>query len=813
MLKKILLIIIILSNLLHAYGQITLTQKEKIFIQNHPTITLGTGDSWAPFIMKNSSGQNIGYDNDILKIINKVTGANFVQVLGNWSQIQKNAKKHKIDGLSTLGVYEERKKWFNFSNIYITLPKMVLVKQKNQLNIQSNVDLNGKTISIHKGNMIDKKIADKFKNSKIIYANTVEETLKQVIYGKADATFGNSATTYILSKLGLPYLDFAYQLDDKLELAFAVRKDWPEAISILNKGLSTISEFKKTKLKQAWFGRINNTYNKNIFSKEEEIYLKGKKQITMCVDPDWMPYEKLEDGKHIGMVADYFNIFQKEIGIPIKVIVTKTWSETLAVAKNRKCDIISLAMKTEKRKKYLNFTKPYVEMPFVLATKPNVSFINNLDKLKKEKIGVIKGHAINEILRKKYHNINIINVKNISEGLQKVVNGELFGFIDNIASIGYMLQSNFLNELKITSKFDEKWKLGIAIRSDDLILLNIFNKVISILSPHIKQDILNNYVSIKYEQGFDYSLFWKIFGAIFILAIGLLVRYITISKYNKEIEKYIIMIDNNVLISSSDINGKITHVSKALCRLTGYTKNELIGKGHNIFRHKDMPESVFENMWDTLKSGKFWQGEVKNLNKDGSHYWANIKINLDYNKNKTLKGYTAIRNDITDKKQIEKLSLTDTLTQIPNRRYLDKEYELELKRAQRYNTIFSIIIIDIDFFKQVNDTYGHQVGDDILIQVAQLLNQNIRNTDILGRWGGEEFFIISPETNIEESKNLASKLKDVIEYFDFPVVRSITCSFGLSQYNQKDEKNDTFKRADKALYQAKKSGRNRVITS
>ena len=277
-------------------------------------------------------------------------------------------------------------------------------------------------------------------------------------------------------------------------------------------------------------------------------------------------------------------------------------------------------------------------------------------------------------------------------------------------------------------------------------------------------------------------------------------------------EKYLTMIDNNVLISSSDIDGNITYISKALCKLTGYSKEELIGKNHSIFRHIDMPDSAFKDMWDTIQSGKSWQGEVKNLNKDGSHYWANVKINIDHYEDKTPKGYTAIRDDITDKKQLEKISITDSLTKIPNRRYLDENYEIELNRAKRYENLFSIIILDIDLFKDVNDAYGHQVGDDILVKVAKLLKENIRSTDILGRWGGEEFLIISPETDIEEAKNLALKLKDKIEYFDFPIVRSITCSFGLSQYIQKNEDDDTFKRADKALYKAKKSDRNRVIT-
>jgi len=811
MFKKILWIILLLSNFLYAYNEITLTQKEKEFIKNHPTITLGTGDTWAPYIMKDQSGQNVGYDNDILTIINKVTGANFVQVLGDWSQMQTKAKNHEIDGLSTLGIFEKRKEWFNFSNIYITLQKMVLVKQKNPLNIQENEDLDGKTIIIHKGNMIDQNMADSFKNSKIIYADTVEDMLKQVIYGNADATFGNGATTYLLGKLGLPYLDFAYGLGDKLELAFAIRKDWPEAISILNKGLSTISEFDKIKLQQKWFGGNDSKHKKEIFTKIERAYLKEKKEITMCIDPDWMPFEKLENGVHIGISSDYFKIFTKDIGIPIKIIPTNTWTETLQKAQNRTCDIISIAMKTEKRKKYMNFTKPYMQAPLVLATNHNVKFINDFIELDGKSIGAVKGYAISELIHNKYPLINLIDVANIEDGLNKVKDGELFGFIDNLATIRYQLQTKFINKIKISGKFDLAWELSVAVRNDDLTLLSIFNKSIKNLSPINQQNILNKYFSIKYEKVFDYSLFWKIFAFLMIFVIIFYFRYRTIKKYNEKIERYFKVIYEHVLISSADLNGDITDISQALCRRTGYTRDEIIGKNHSIFRHKDTPDTTFKDMWETILSGKIWQGEIKNLNKDGSFYWANAKITPVFDKKGNIKWFNAIRQDITDKKTLEKLSVTDTLTQIPNRLYLDTHYKKEIDRAKRYNTTFSIIIIDIDFFKDVNDTYGHQIGDTVLINVANILKNSIRELDILGRWGGEEFMIICSETNIKNAEILANKIKNTIEYYDFPTVRSITCSFGVSQYIESDQSEEAFKRADEALYLSKNSGRNRVI--
>jgi diguanylate cyclase (GGDEF)-like protein/PAS domain S-box-containing protein len=374
-----------------------------------------------------------------------------------------------------------------------------------------------------------------------------------------------------------------------------------------------------------------------------------------------------------------------------------------------------------------------------------------------------------------------------------------------------MFQKKFIGELKISGKVNDKWQLGVGVRNDDLILLSILNKAIQNLSTQQTQKILNNYIGIKYEKGFDYSLFWKIFTFFIILIFVLLIRNRNINSYNEKIKKYLEMIDNHVLISSTDKDGFITEVSNALCKLTGYTKKELIGQNHNIFRHKDMDKAIFKTMWETILSGKTWNGEIKNIKKDGTVYWINAKITPDFNKYGNIKGFTAIRENITDKKILEKTTLTDSLTQIPNRLYLDNNYKIELERAKRYKSVFSIIIMDIDLFKNVNDTYGHQVGDKVLIEIAIILKNNIRKLDILGRWGGEEFVIICPEVNASQSEMFAKKIKDIIEYYDFSTVRSITCSFGISQYIYDDTNEETFKRADKALYMAKNSGRNKVI--
>jgi len=161
-------------------------------------------------------------------------------------------------------------------------------------------------------------------------------------------------------------------------------------------------------------------------------------------------------------------------------------------------------------------------------------------------------------------------------------------------------------------------------------------------------------------------------------------------------------------------------------------------------------------------------------------------------------------------KELEELSITDPLTKLYNRRKIDEMLAYETERAHRNRSSFSVILLDIDKFKDVNDTYGHQVGDAILIQISQLLSNNIRKIDTLGRWGGEEFFIISTEGYGNKAAEFAEKIRSIIEMHDFDEVGKVTCSFGVTHYIEGDTQDSILQRCDKALYKAKNSGRNCV---
>lgn len=159
---------------------------------------------------------------------------------------------------------------------------------------------------------------------------------------------------------------------------------------------------------------------------------------------------------------------------------------------------------------------------------------------------------------------------------------------------------------------------------------------------------------------------------------------------------------------------------------------------------------------------------------------------------------------------LEVAANTDRLTQLYNRQYLDTIIEKEHARAARYQTAFALILIDCDHFKAVNDTHGHQVGDTVLGEMARLLRETVRASDIVGRWGGEEFLLVLPDTGITSAARLSEKLRQTVEIHEFPVVKHKTASFGVALLKPGEEINDFISRVDQALYRAKLNGRNRV---
>ncbi|NQY94981.1 MAG: diguanylate cyclase [Campylobacteraceae bacterium] len=290
-----------------------------------------------------------------------------------------------------------------------------------------------------------------------------------------------------------------------------------------------------------------------------------------------------------------------------------------------------------------------------------------------------------------------------------------------------------------------------------------------------------------------------------------------------EIKGFHKILDENIISFSVDTRGIISYASEAFCTISGYSKEELIGKSHNIIKHPDMPVSLFKEIVLAITSSQTWKGEIKNLKRDGSHYWVSAVLEPIFDKKRSIVGYSAVQQDITDKKIIYELSITDGLTSLYNRRYFNDIAQGIIEQTMRNKEVFAFLLLDIDNFKKYNDTYGHQAGDEVLISISKSLKSTFkRSDDIIFRLGGEEFGILINAKTIDDVMALSELARTNIESLQLEhtnntPVKVVTASFGIGiisrKYNKKLHYLDAlYKNADDALYKAKDNGRNTIVS-
>lgn len=295
-----------------------------------------------------------------------------------------------------------------------------------------------------------------------------------------------------------------------------------------------------------------------------------------------------------------------------------------------------------------------------------------------------------------------------------------------------------------------------------------------------------------------------------------------------------------VAVLLTDIHGNIEYVNPYFSQMTGYGLNEVIGKNPRIIQSGNMPPEIFSEMWENIQSGKIWRGELLNKKKNGETYWEVEVIAPVTDADGTIVNYIAIKEDVTAKKEsdiklheaydrleeqmkeiqglqneLREQAIRDPLTKLHNRHYLKETLSRELSRAMRERYPISFLLLDIDHFKRVNDTYGHAVGDFVLRELSDHLAEFTRTGDIICRYGGEEFLVAFPNTKEGDAFFIADRLRESIQgtpiYVEHHAI-SITISAGISEFPTHGQyEAQILENADKALYHAKYNGRNQVV--
>ena len=280
---------------------------------------------------------------------------------------------------------------------------------------------------------------------------------------------------------------------------------------------------------------------------------------------------------------------------------------------------------------------------------------------------------------------------------------------------------------------------------------------------------------------------------------------------------------NDVIIvtKAQPIDGagpEIVYVNEAFTRLTGYTPGEALGKTPRILQGPRTDPGARQRIRDALTRGQPVRIEILNYSKTGQEYWLDLNIVPLRNDAGEITHFAAIERDLTQRKQEEaqlfQRATTDALTGIHNRGYFLERARNEFTRAARLGRPLAVIIFDIDQFKTINDTHGHEAGDKVLVRIVDTARSVLRQIDILGRIGGEEFALALPEARLAEALSAAERLRATIGRTPVTIGAkklTVTASFGVSERRPADTTIEALlTRADRALYAAKAAGRNTV---
>ncbi|MCD4839486.1 MULTISPECIES: GGDEF domain-containing phosphodiesterase [Neobacillus] len=277
----------------------------------------------------------------------------------------------------------------------------------------------------------------------------------------------------------------------------------------------------------------------------------------------------------------------------------------------------------------------------------------------------------------------------------------------------------------------------------------------------------------------------------------------------KELADIKFALDQSSIVAITDQDGIITYVNETFCKISKYSKNELIGKTHKVVNSGYHTKEFFKEMWNTIQRGEVWKGEIKNKAKDGSFYWVKSTIVPFLDNEGKPHQYISIRQDITKQKEIEEKNFYyvhhDALTGLRNRRCFNKDLSKWITETEQ----MALLFLDLNRFKFVNDTLGHSIGDQILRDVAKRLSDHLNGKSELYRFGGDEFIIVIKNRTPDEVRTLANEIIKQLEepFFHEKEKLYLGASIGVSFFP--DDGNDIESlviKADMAMYKAKKGG-------
>jgi diguanylate cyclase (GGDEF)-like protein len=601
------------------------------------------------------------------------------------------------------------------------------------------------------------------------------------------------------------------------------------------------------------------------FTAKELAWLNKHPVIRVGVDRDFAPYEWIdEQGQYRGIAADYISLLEKRLGVHFEIIGDKPWHEIQQMAYRGELDMLSCLNKTLDRAKYLDFTPNYVANPIVIVNARRNGYIGSLTNLTGKTVAIERGYFTHENLEKNYPDIKLLVVNSTGEALDKVVVGEADAYVGDAAYTNYAMKKQQLLSLQFAGQTPDSSAYRIGTHKSVPELHSIITKSLNTLSQEDRQAIEAYWMGLTIQSGVERDTIIKVSLVVALIFLAFLYRLYRLRQTSKVLQtkasllelakenfhtqidalNKIITVDSQQLEIARVSVWLLNHDNSAITCQALYNQGEISNEAL-MLESKDYP-----HYFKTLNDSGFIAADDAHLDPSTTefteHYLIPLGITSMMDTPIRIQGkvigivchehigakrqWTLEEEEFTRsiadlcsqvvlendrKQQQEKLNLMahyDVLTGLPNRALFTDRFNQSIAHSNRTENILAVCFLDLDNFKLVNDNYGHEVGDKLLIQVSHRLKETIRDEDTVSRQGGDEFALLL--NDIESDYQCIQTIERVHQALAQPYIiddipHNITASTGMSLYPLDDGGVDTLLRhADQAMYQAKLAGRN-----
>ncbi|EIC23555.1 transporter substrate-binding domain-containing protein [Thiorhodovibrio frisius] len=652
---------------------VELSAEERAWLAANPDILIGTARTWTPYVQTTSSGEAVGIEPDILARIKVLTGANIRLVLGEWSEMVRQAEQGELYGLALSAKHPERAETFLFSKSPYRLSRYVYAR--DGASVTRMEDLSGQRVGYLDGNLAELKTLQRWPEIVPVSFSSNQAIATALLKGEVDAAISSISLLLTIREDLFPDLEIAFSIPgSEVDLRYSIRKEYPLLLSIIDKALEAIGPREIDAILDKWGGLPPTLVSTLKLSDEGRLQLSARERdyldttlFRRATARGWPPLSFIgNDGRVVGMSEDYWALVKHKLRLKEDTLAPVDFAEVLQSMRQGEVDIFASTTRVSPREAYALFTDSYEGYPIAIAMRRDSGFITDAATLQGQVVAVGKNYSAYHLLKARYPGIEFLPVRDTRAAIAAVAAGEAFAAVDILPVLQYQIAARNDPEVLLSGVTDLMFKLQIMVSQEHARLVPLLNLAIAAITPEERIEISKKWMwrDVVTAREIDYGLLWRVTG------IGLLV-ILAILYWNHQLARQIrqrkhaegqlqetgerlrsILASMEDLVFVLDTEQRFIDAYYQDERRLLMPPEQFLGKPCS----EVLPPAIYAKLDDAIKAirgQRAQQFEYFMPLPEGDGRWFNASVSARYDDRGRFIGSTIVTRDFTDRKQAE----------------------------------------------------------------------------------------------------------------------------------------------------------------